>query len=640
MLVPVTRSLPHLLLRLVPALAVALCLCSDAGAQAAGGKSGKGGGGPNVFKPAGGGQYKPPGDAGQGGDDGGNGGGEAGDDKQPKNGPSAPAQPAGSAPGSAHGGGGGKGVGGSGSGLSGADDLEGDDDTWEQWWETNKFDFIELRRVQDAPVTPAGFGTETAAAKELRLAAVREHLRETVLPVLRELLGSSDDAVRAASAVALAKLRDEESLDRLSALLVDGSVDVRRSAMLALGVMDSGRGTWMLLHVAGDSGNGRKLLNASAIGDDERGIALMSSALRGQEAGGQLLLQILGDREGTPVELLALASEAAGLNGSTDAIRPLIDIAFDKSLPEHVRSNATSALGRIGDPSVTPALMELLGLGLEPGRAAALALGQVAHPGASKVIEKLTQIMERGDDAPTRHFAAVSLGRIGGDAARTALLQALAKGREDMRPWVAMGLGLCERRARSSDGVPALLARLAREGNPSTQAALLVALGLSRADEALPELEKGLASARSEVAAAAAMGLGLTDQLGARAPLRELLSSSKDPAVLRSAALGLGILGDSTSIPALLNLIRSTSNPFVASFAAIGVAFIGDADAAAPLLDLIQRHGPTGVTTTWAVTAVGQLFDEDRRPALARLAADDNYHVRPAAVEELLNLGF
>jgi HEAT repeat protein len=410
--------------------------------------------------------------------------------------------------------------------------------------------------------------------------------------------------------------------------------------MLALGVLDSGRGTWMLLHVAGDSAAGRKLQNLSAVGNDERGTALMVSALRGDPAGEHLLLQILADREGTPAELMTLASQAAGLTGSTDAIRPLIDIAFDKSLPEYVRSNATSALGRIGDPSVTPALMEILNLGLEPGRAAALALGQVAHPGATKVIEKLASIMDHGADAPTRHFAAVSLGRIGGDAARAALLGALAKNREDMRSWVALGLGLCDRRAPSAEVVPALLARLAKEGNPSNQAAFLVALGLTRSDAALPEMEKFLGSARSEVSAAAAMGLGLSGQVGARSPLRELLTSSQDPAVLRSAALGLGILGDSSSIPALLNLIRSTSNPFVASFAAIGVAFIGDAEAAAPLLDLIQRQGPTGVTTTWAVAAVGQLFDEDRRPALSRLAADDNYHVRPAAVEELLTLGF
>jgi len=142
------------------------------------------------------------------------------------------------------------------------------------------------------------------------------------------------------------------------------------------------------------------------------------------------------------------------------------------------------------------------------------------------------------------------------------------------------------------------------------------------------------------LAASAAMALGLSGQTGARAPLRDVLSVSKDPALLRSTALALGILGDTASIPALLDLIRRTSNPFVASFAAIGVAFMGDADAAVPLVDLIRRQGPSGVTTTWAVAAVGQLFDQDRRPALARLAADDNYLVRPSAVANLLDLGY
>jgi HEAT repeat protein len=156
----------------------------------------------------------------------------------------------------------------------------------------------------------------------------------------------------------------------------------------------------------------------------------------------------------------------------------------------------------------------------------------------------------------------------------------------------------------------------------------------------VPVLVEQLAGGSAELAGHAALALGLTQQAAATRPLRDALARSTDPRVLRQAALGLGILGDTASIPDLLELIRTTGNPFVASFAAIGTAFMGDAEAAGPLLDMIRREGPTGVTTTWAVAAVGQLFDLDRRPALSRLAAGDNYHVRPAAVSSLLNLGY
>jgi HEAT repeat protein len=123
-------------------------------------------------------------------------------------------------------------------------------------------------------------------------------------------------------------------------------------------------------------------------------------------------------------------------------------------------------------------------------------------------------------------------------------------------------------------------------------------------------------------------------------PLREALAASTNPDVLRQAALGLGVLGNSSAVPVLIDLMRTTNNPFVASYAAIGVAFLGDADAAGPLLDLIRRSGPTGLATTYATVALGQLFDTDRRPALSRLAAGDNYLARTSPVHELLALGF
>jgi HEAT repeat protein len=516
-------------------------------------------------------------------------------------------------------------------------------DSWEQWWETNKFDFIELRRVQDATPASARSGNSTgeaAATHELRMAGVRAHLRDDVLPVLRELTHSADDAVRSAAFVALGKLHDGESLDLISAGLSDGNVDVRRSAMLSMGVLGSGRGTWMLMHVADDSKNGRTLVNNSAVSVDERGTALLTAALRGDASCEQVVLQILADRQGSGSELLALAADAAGLLGSTDAIRPLLEIAFAQELPEHVRSAATSALGRIGDPSVTPALIELLDLGLEPRRAATLALGLVAHPGATKVIERLTTLLEKDSDAPTRHFAAVSLGRIGGPAARAALQTALIKSKADMQPWVALGLGLVERRDPDGTVAPLLLERLEKESSSDARGALLIALGLSRDERAVPALEHFLTGSSSELAGHAAMALGMSGRATATQPLRDTLARSGDPLVLRQAAFALGVLGDSASMAALLDLIRGTSNPFVASFASIGIAFMGDASAVGPLMDIIRSHGPSGVTTSWAVAAVGQLFDVDRRPALSRLAAGDNYLVRPTAVTGLLDLGY
>jgi len=514
------------------------------------------------------------------------------------------------------------------------------DDTWETWWETNKFDFIELRRVDDPIRTTQGTTSESPARREMRLAGVRAAVRDKVLPALRDLTRSDDAAVRAAAIVALGKLRDQDSIEQAMALLSDSSFEVRRSAILALGVLTSGRASWLLLHIADDSQKGRTLIGSSPVSVDDRGIALLAACLRGDLAAGQLLAGLLAERDGTHPELVALAADAAGLMGSPDLVRPLVELAFDQSQPQYVRSSAISALGRIGDPSATPSLVELLDEDNEPRRAAAVALGAVGHAGEASVIDRLADLLLHERDAPTRHFAAISLGRIGGSRCAQALEQALAKSGDDLRPWIALGLGLCERSQPTGTVAARLIRMCDTERNSSTHAALLVALGLTRSPDALPRLIEDLASPTSEIAGAAATGLGLCGRKEAVAPLRTALASSSDPAVLRQAALGLGILGDSASQHDLLELMRKSRDPYVASFAAIGVAFLGDSEAAAPLLELIRRSGPTGLTTLYSVTALGQLFDTDRRPALSRLASGDNYLARTTAVDDLLALGF
>jgi len=637
----------YLLLGMAVAGTVAL-LVPTAAAQSAGdptsqpGKKLK----PSPFKPVGsnpGGVYVPPNDSGSPTDDPSGGGGSGGGNGPGPGGPAqggtsrvgdsslhgAPATP------SSRGGDTGRG------GISGAGStLTLEDDRWQSWWEANKFDFIELRRIEDPARTGQGVEPETPIERELRLASVRLRIREQVLPVLRELSASDDPSVRSASVVSLGKLHDEASIDLVRGTLADASLDVRRSSMLSLGVLDSGRASWLLMNIADDSRSGRSMVSSSPIAVDDRGVALLTAALRGDHATEPLILQMLSDHDGINPELLSMAAGAAGLMGSAEAIRPLIDIAFDGDLPQGVRSSAIGALGRIGDPSVTPALMELLEGDLGARRASTIALGLVAHVGATRVIDRLGEMLDNESDAVSRHFAAISLGRIGGPIASSHLVAAFKKPRDDMRPWLALALGLCERKTPSGSVSQLLVDRLKDETNTDSQAACLLAIGLCRSDRGLPEMADALRRGRVNIAGAAALALGLSSQAAAATPLREALATSTNVDVLRQAALALGILGDSPSIPALLELIRTTNNPYVASYAAIGIAFMGDANAAGPLLDLIRHQGPMGVTTSYAVSAVGQLFDSDRRPALSRLAAGDNYLARPIAIDDLLDLGF
>jgi HEAT repeat protein len=524
-------------------------------------------------------------------------------------------------------------------------------DSWVQWWETNKFDFIRLRRVRDTPLTGQGQVEETTEEREARLQATDRLIRSEVIPVLRKLTEANDAAVRASAVVALAKLQDEEGPTLARELLKDSSFDVRRASMLAMGVLEAGRSSYFLMNIADNSALGRKLLQTSNISDEDRGIALLTAALRGHRAPEVLVDRLLKDETDLPNEILASACDAAGLMESVRAIAPLTAVALDSSRPEFVRASATTALGRLRDPGSIPALLKILDSGLEPQRSAAAALGLAGHQRQPAVVKRLSTLLQN-TDGPTRHFAAISLGRIGGEQACSALLAAFKDPRADMRAWLALGLGLCERQMPLGQIPELLINRYEKEANAETAGAYLIALGLCGRDDegnfasALPwdrilnTLETALQSKRSHLAGHAALALGLTGHPDAASKLEDELAETTSPDVQRQVALGLGVLGSSKSIPNLLQLMRSTNNAYVASFAALGIAFMGDANVIGPLMHMIDRAGPNGLTTTYAVAAVGQLFDSERRPALSRLASGDNYLARTSSVQQLLALGF
>jgi HEAT repeat protein len=527
---------------------------------------------------------------------------------------------------------------GSGNARSAAD--YGIDDSWLMWWETNKFDFIELHRIQDAPLSGQGRITESDEQRSRRLAQIRTVLDESVLPLLRELTEAPDPAVRAAATVSLCKLQDAEGAELAKGMLLDGSFDVRLAAMLALGVTQAGRASYQLVSIAADAKFGRKLLKTSSLSDVLRGTALLAASIRSEGATGMIIDELLDDPDEISGQLLAAACEAAGLSRDTRHIAGLTDIARDDSQPEFVRSTALNALGRIGDPAVVPTLLAALDQGIEPRRAAAVALGYTAHGGLSWVIDRLVETVLDDSDAATRHFAAITLGRLGGEQARTALTAAFVKPASDMRPWIALGLALCERADPQGNVVGLLIEKAERESNADNLAAYMLALGLAGGDEAFEALIEYIDDAKLFTSSHAALALGLTRHPDAHPVLRKALEQNSSPLFQQRAAFGLGLLGNSAVVPSLVKLIQKSGNAPVASFAAMAIGLLGDENAIGPLLQIIEREGPRGVATTYAVVAVGQLFDSDRRPALSRLAAGDNYLARSNAANSLLLLGF
>jgi len=77
-------------------------------------------------------------------------------------------------------------------------------------------------------------------------------------------------------------------------------------------------------------------------------------------------------------------------------------------------------------------------------------------------------------------------------------------------------------------------------------------------------------------------------------PLIDLLSTSKDAAVLRQAVRGLGLLGDMRAVPPLVRLLGNAEVPFVVrSEAASSLGSIGGKAAEAALRDALDDPRPS-----------------------------------------------
>lgn len=99
------------------------------------------------------------------------------------------------------------------------------DEAWEFWWFLNAEPLIEARRLELGGATATGRAPLTPAAAT------------TVRAALERSLSDDSAEVRAAAAVALARLGEREILPRLVAALDDDVHEVRRAAVRAIGIL-------------------------------------------------------------------------------------------------------------------------------------------------------------------------------------------------------------------------------------------------------------------------------------------------------------------------------------------------------------------------------------------------------------------
>jgi HEAT repeat protein len=324
---------------------------------------------------------------------------------------------------------------------------------------------------------------------------------------------------------------------------------------------------------------------------------------------------------------------AAGLQlyGGSGAVDPLSAEVRDVTDLVPVRTAAALALGKMGDVCGISPLLDLAGsTSADLRRSAVIALGSLCanyneeepftsvHRGA---IQKCLTSAFLGDvDPKVRGFAAISIGQLGGSAARTFLARAFEFGSMEVRPAVAIGLGIVGDRTASGP-----LLKTFDDGKmpPSLRAASAIGLGLLGERGAAKALEAAAASASELVLRrAAVLALGMIRDTSAIPLLSTTLREGSPPAVADECAAALALIGSNASRTALRDAHRTAATPHLRVTIARNLALARDVASSPVFRDVIGKDSATEEEQVGAVQALGLLYDHSTSPDLAYYAWD------------------
>jgi len=175
------------------------------------------------------------------------------------------------------------------------------------------------------------------------------------------------------------------------------------------------------------------------------------------------LIQILGEPGSEPAAIFrkAIACKRLAVIGTKESVPPLAALLGDDRVSDYARD----ALESIPDPSADVALREAL-----PRLKGLLLIGVISsirRRRDSKAIEPLGKLIQ-GQDAAVAGAAALAVGEISGPAASKVLVRALGATKGAAREGVAGGVLLCADRMMAEDREEALalLDRLSRPDIP------------------------------------------------------------------------------------------------------------------------------------------------------------------------------
>jgi HEAT repeat protein len=539
-----------------------------------------------------------------------------------------------------------------------------------------------------------GQGEKTQAKDALRPS--EEVIRNRVVPALLHALKTeNNNDILTGALIALAKIgdaRDETGASaferEFSRFLSSGSQEVAETAAVAMGILANDASVPTLLHLLQDSPLGRRLVEGNEVSYRTRafaayglgliGFRTADNTIRQQIVAGlieTLEAQRLSTRDVKVGALIGLglvpldiaeaepyAESAYGQWTTSRAKQIEYCLAFfnDKERHYMIRAHAPTAMARLLDGAtaelkepVASALIEALGKHSKTKQqiqqTCVLALGAIGDADEDPIDEEIRATLLRfseDGDVQSRNFCMIALAQVGGtpgrgegdplageQQVRKALLKKLSRGKNAMRPWAGLALGVQGRTlidndcSYSADAAAALRAKIMETKRPDEIGAYCIGAGITGDEESKPVVLKKLHEISQEDSRGyIAVALGLMNARDAIEPIQEIVKKSKYKAeLLQQAAIALGLLGDKDLVPELVDMLTEAKS--LASQAAISSAlgFIGDARSIDPLIDMLQNSQITDRARGFAAVALGLVADKEELPWNAKIAVDINY---------------
>ena len=572
---------------------------------------------------------------------------------------------------------------------TGAGPAIADEVSWQVWWEFNKDEFLQLGALAQTVALTGDddfyLGRHRREAPVDMLLPTDADRRDHIVPALAALLQQeSSRDVRSACAIALGKVDCEvagfDLEQTLVGLIARGDQEVRESGVIALGIAGRARSLPMLLGLVRDDAVGRRLCDRADVGDRTRAFAAYGLGLLARKHDDSALKQqvrdalwaVLQDKEVQDRDLRTAAINGLGVliaDPESSVHKRLAWETVDLLLgwygrdlgrgDEAVQAHVPVAIGRLlgrGDAWIHRRCKAVFAAEFQARsrrsnsilQSCALALGMLCqsheeNPQDDEFLAALRDHYLHGHDRLGRYLSAIALGRIGGLANRTWLLETHARAsRSTEQPWLAIALGLVAAKAARAGEPDEALARLLLgelpgATKPEGQGALAVAIGLTGCRSMVPSLLRLLRANEQDefLAGYFCVGLALLGDPSAAPTLIAVMERAKRrPFLLLQAAIGLGRIGDRRANDRLLAMMKATESTVVLAAVANAIGQIGDRRAIAPLIAMSRDDQLTRLARAFVAAALGGVGDRRVLPWNVPLSRDSNY---AAAVDTLTN---